>query len=77
MAGCYVADGKALRNSMARVTRDGEVVLDAPVQTLKRFKDDAREVATGLECGVAVEGMTDFHEGDTIEFYHQERVAAL
>jgi len=77
VAGCYVADGKALRNSMARVTRDGEVVLDAPVQTLKRFKDDAREVATGLECGVAVEGMTDFHEGDTIEFYHQERVAAL
>lgn len=77
VAGCYVADGKALRNAMARVNRDGAVVIDAPVQTLKRFKDDAREVATGLECGVAIEGMTDFHEGDTIEFYHQERVAAV
>ena len=77
VAGCYVRDGKALRNAMCRVTRGGQLVLEAPVQTLRRFKDDAREVASGLECGVSVEGMTSFQEGDVIEFYHQERTAAV
>ena len=77
VAGCYVTDGKALRNAMARVNRNGELVIEAPVQTLRRFKDDAREVTAGLECGVSVEGMTSFEEGDVIEFYHQERTAAV
>ena len=62
---------------MCRVTRGGQLVVEAPVQTLRRFKDDAREVASGLECGVSVEGMTSFQEGDVIEFYHQERTAAV
>ena len=77
VAGCYVRDGKALRNAMCRVNRGGQLVVEAPVQTLRRFKDDAREVASGLECGVSVEGMTSFQEGDVIEFYHQERTAAV
>ena len=77
VAGCYVTDGKALRNAMARVSRNGDLVIEAPVQTLRRFKDDAREVNAGLECGVSVEGMTSFEEGDVIEFYHQERTAAV
>lgn len=73
-AGLYVTDGKAVRNSRVRVLRSGAVVFDGTVASLKRFKDDAREVQTGYECGLQLNGFNDFQEGDNVEFYHQEQV---
>ncbi len=73
-AGLYVTDGKALRNDRARVVRGGVVIHDGTVASLKRFKDDAREVAAGYECGLTLEGFNDIQVGDTIEFYHVEEV---
>jgi translation initiation factor IF-2 len=72
VAGCHVTGGAARRSSQARVLRKGKAVAQGAVISLKRFKDDAREVATGLECGVAIEGFRAFQEGDRIEFYHTE-----
>lgn len=73
-AGLYVTDGKAVRNSRVRVLRSGAVVFDGTVSSLKRFKDDAREVQAGYECGLGVNNFHDFEEGDNVEFYHQEQV---
>jgi translation initiation factor IF-2 len=70
-AGCYVVNGKLLRAAMARVIRDGEIMFDGPVANLRRFKDDVREVATGYECGLSVDGFHAFEEGDTIEIHRQ------
>ena len=75
-AGLYVLDGRALRNDRVRVLRSGAVVHDGTVALLKRFKDDVREVAAGYECGLSLDGFNDFHEGDQLEFYHVEKVAA-
>ena len=75
-AGLYVLDGRALRNSRVRVLRSGTVVHDGTVASLKRFKDDVREVASGYECGLSLDGYNDFQEGDQLEFYHVEKVAA-
>jgi translation initiation factor IF-2 len=75
VAGLYVLDGKAVRNSRARVLRNGAVIVDTTVRSLKRFKDDAREVAAGYECGTILENFNDFESGDQIEFYHVEEVA--
>jgi len=74
-AGLYVLDGKALRNSRVRVIRNGAVIYDGTVSSLKRFKDDVREVAAGYECGLTVANFNDFQEGDHIEFYHTEQVS--
>jgi translation initiation factor IF-2 len=74
-AGVYVTDGKVTRNSSVRVIRGKEVVVESTVNSLKRFKDDAREVATGYECGVGVKDFNDFAEGDTLEFYKMEKSA--
>ncbi len=74
-AGLYVIDGRALRNSRVRVLRSGTVVHDGTVASLKRFKDDTREVAAGYECGVSLDSFNDFTEGDQLEFYHTEKVA--
>ncbi|MFS8531142.1 MAG: translation initiation factor IF-2 [Sphaerobacter thermophilus] len=74
-AGLYVLDGKATRNSRVRVLRNGAVIYDGVVSSLKRFKDDVREVQAGYECGLVVEGLTDIQVGDQIEFYHTEQVA--
>lgn len=73
-AGLYVLDGKILRNDRVRVLRSGTVIHDGTVATLKRFKDDVREVAAGYECGVGLDGFNDFQEGDQLEFYHREQV---
>ena len=73
IAGSYVREGTVTRNSKARVMRDGELVHDDDISSLKRFEDDVREVATGLECGIQIEGFTDFQEGDEIIAYHMER----
>lgn len=72
-AGCYITDGKFTRGDKARIIRGGEEIFDASIAGLKRFKDDVREVLTGYECGVSLEGFNDFQEGDIIEA-HRERV---
>ena len=69
IAGCYVTDGKITRNSKIRVVRDGIVVFEDEIASLKRFKDDVKEVATGYECGVGLEKFNDIKEGDVLEAY--------
>ena len=73
-AGCYVTSGKLLRSAMARVMRGGESVYDGPVANLRRFKDDVREVASGYECGLSIDGFHSFEEGDIVEVHHQVKV---
>jgi translation initiation factor IF-2 len=73
IAGSYVLDGKMLRNAMARVVRGGKMIHESNVTSLRRFKDDAKEVAAGLECGIGVEGFGDFEIGDIIEAYRKEQ----
>ncbi len=72
VAGCMVTDGLIRRNSEARIKRGEEVVQTSRISSLRRFKDDAREVQAGLECGVGVEGFSEFQEGDVIEAFHTE-----
>jgi translation initiation factor IF-2 len=72
-AGCYVLEGKATRGAKARVLRDGKELFDGAIAGLRRFKDDVREVATGYECGLSLDGFSDFQEGDIIEV-HREKV---
>jgi translation initiation factor IF-2 len=74
-AGCLVMDGSIFRTDRARVRRNGEEVFDGKIVTLRRFKDDAREVQAGTECGIALERFSDFQEGDEIESYGQEEVS--
>ncbi len=74
IAGVYVTDGKISRGSMARVVRKGEVMAEAQVSSLKHFKENVREIAAGFECGIGVEGFTDFQIGDIIEAYKKEKV---
>jgi translation initiation factor IF-2 len=75
IAGCTVRDGMALRDAKGRVRRGEDVIFDGPLHSLKIVHDDVKEVRTGLDCGVALEGFTDFKEGDIIEFYVKERVS--
>ena len=69
IAGSFVLDGKVQRNSKARITRAGEQIFDGPVASLKRMKDDVKEVAAGYECGIVFEKFNDLQELDLIEFY--------
>ena len=73
-AGCYVTDGKVTRNIQVRVKRGKEVLADSTVGSLKRFKDDVREVATGYECGIGVKDFDGYETGDILEFYKMEQV---
>ena len=73
VAGAFVTDGTLTRGAPARVLRNGEVVYESTISSLKRFKDDVREVSAGFECGVGVEGFTSFEVGDIIELYRQEK----
>ena len=75
IAGCFVVDGKILRGAKARVVRDHVVVHDGKIDTLRRFKDDAREVAAGYECGLSLENFQDVKEGDIVEVYDIESIA--
>ncbi len=75
VAGLYVLDGKVMRNSRARVLRSGTVVFEGGISSLKRFKDDVREVAAGYECGLGLDGFNDVQVGDQIEFFHRQEVA--
>ena len=72
-AGVYVSDGKVTRNASVRVRRGKEVLVESTVSSLKRFKDDAKEVTAGYECGVGIKDFNDFEVGDTLEFYRMEQ----
>ncbi|MDO4318246.1 MAG: translation initiation factor IF-2 [Lachnospiraceae bacterium] len=74
IAGSYVLDGKVVRNCKARITRGGEQLFDGNLASLKRFKDDAKEVAAGYECGLVFEKFGDLQEMDSIEFYIMQEV---
>ncbi|MDR3645197.1 MAG: translation initiation factor IF-2, partial [Clostridia bacterium] len=69
IAGCYVTDGKVARNALIRVVRDGIVITEDKISSLKRFKDDAKEVAQGYECGIGLEKFNDIKEGDVYESF--------
>ncbi len=75
VAGSYVIDGKVGRNHTVKVLRDGSVVWEGRMDSLKRFKDDVREVSAGYECGLSLDGFHDLHEGDLIETFSEEVVA--
>ena len=68
-------DGSILRSDRARVMRAGKELFDGKIATLRRFKDDVREVQSGTECGIALDGYAGFEEGDSIESYGQEEVS--
>ena len=74
VAGSYVQDGKITRNSSIRVVRDGVVIFEDKISSLKRFKDDAKEVASGYECGIALERFNDIKEEDILEAYIMEEI---
>jgi len=76
IAGCQVKDGIAARNALVRVIRNDEAIFDGEVSSLRRFKNDVREVNTGMECGVGVDHFDDFEAGDVLEFYRKEQVDA-
>ncbi len=75
VAGCYVQDGKMLRNAPVRLLRDNVVVYEGKMSSLRRFKDDMKEVATGYECGIGLENYNDIKVGDIIEAYEIEKIA--
>jgi translation initiation factor IF-2 len=76
VAGCFVREGTIARNHTVRVVRDGVVVKDkASIGSLRRFKDDVREVKSGFECGVSIEGFNDVKPGDVIEAYEVVKIA--
>lgn len=74
IAGSYVTDGKITRNANLKLVRDSIVAFDGKILSLKRFKDDAKEVQAGFECGIGVEGFNDIHVGDIIEAYTTEKL---
>ena len=74
IAGCYVLDGKIARHAKIRIVRDGIVICEDEISSLKRFKDDAREVATGYECGVGLRAFNDIKEGDIFEAFIMEEI---
>lgn len=74
IAGCYVLNGKITRNSEIRLLRDGIIIHEGKLASLKRFKDDAKEVLTGFECGLSIEKFNEIKEGDIIEAYVMESI---
>ncbi|MCI5597390.1 MAG: translation initiation factor IF-2, partial [Lachnospiraceae bacterium] len=74
IAGCYVTDGVLTRNSKTRIVRDGIVVYDGSLASLKRFKDDVKEVKSGFECGLVFEKFNDVKEGDQVEAYIMQEI---
>ncbi|MFO7460257.1 MAG: translation initiation factor IF-2 [Desulfatiglandales bacterium] len=76
VAGCYVTDGRVERNARARLLREEVVIFDGKISSLKRFKDDVREVQTGYECGMALENFQDIKAGDVFEVYQVEEIKA-
>jgi len=76
VAGCYIQDGKVVRNAQVRLLRDNIVVYEGKMSSLRRFKDDVKEVATGYECGIGLENYNDIKVGDIIEAFEMEKIAA-
>ena len=75
IAGCYVTDGKFVRDAKARLVRDSRIIYDGQLRSLRRFKDDVREVQSGYECGIGLENFNDVKIGDVIEAYEIHEVA--
>jgi translation initiation factor IF-2 len=75
IAGCSVTDGRMIRNAGARVYRGGKVITTDRVDSLRRFRDDVREVAQGYECGIGLAGYHDLVEGDVIEAFTQQAMS--
>ena len=73
VAGSYITEGKVTRNALTKVVRKTEVLFTGKISSLKRFKDDAKEVLAGYECGISVEGFNDIQEGDVLEFFVEEK----
>src|SRR5262249_60027979 len=73
-SGSYVARGTIRRGARARIVRDGAVIYETTIDSLKRFKDDVREVTEGFECGIHLEGYDDVKEGDLVEAYEVRQV---
>ena len=69
IAGSYILEGKVVRNAMARLVRKGEVILETKIESVKREKDDVKEVAEGYECGIKVSDSSEIKEGDILECY--------
>ena len=76
IAGCYIQDGKIIRSAQIRIVRDGIVIFEDKISSLRRFKDDVKEVNSGYECGVGIEKFNDIREGDTLEAFIMEEVKA-
>ena len=74
IAGVMVSNGKIQRNLKARVLRSGIIVYDGNISSLRRFKDDVKEVAQGYDCGIGIENFNDIKIGDTIECYYMEEI---
>lgn len=74
VCGCYVQDGKIQRNCSVRVNRDNIVIFEGELASLRRFKDDVKEVSAGYECGMQVEKFNDIKEGDVIECFVMEEI---
>jgi translation initiation factor IF-2 len=74
IAGSYITDGKVTRSSQIRVLRDGSVIFEDKISSLKRFKDDAKEVAQGYECGIGLERFNDMKIGDVLESFTMEQI---
>jgi translation initiation factor IF-2 len=74
IAGCYVTDGKMERGQKMRLLRDGVVIFEGKNSSLRRFKDDVKEVQTGYECGIGIENFNDIKVGDTIDCYYLEEI---
>ena len=74
VAGSYVLDGKIFNNSKIRILRDNIEVFDGEIDSLRRFKDEVKEVAAGYECGISIIDYRDFKEGDIIEAYKMEEI---
>ena len=74
IAGCFVIDGRITRSASVRIIRDGQVVHEGQISSLRHFKQDVNEMAVGYECGVGIENFSDFQERDLLEAYRVERV---
>ena len=75
IAGCYVVKGKIPRNAIVKLVRGGKIMYEGRISSLKRFKDDAREVAEGFECGIMLANHNNIKEGDTIEAFEIQKIA--
>jgi translation initiation factor IF-2 len=77
IAGCYVLDGKIVRNAQTRLVRDNVVIWEGKLSSLKRFKDDVKEVNSGYECGIGLENYNDIKTGDIIEAFEMESIKTI